>query len=358
MTSRRASGASIAFDIGGTWFRSGLVTPEGTLVRASREPAVSFRSRPDLSVPQLQQALVDYLVREYHRLAVEAPGGPPRQAAISMGAALDGRTGFLWNSGPLWGPECRPFELGAALEATAPGVRWTVVNDISAALLWHVARAGWPPGRTVLVTISTGIGSRTWDGERRRIPLDPVCGMQGEIGHLPITFRLGDAVLERACDCGGPNHLNAFCSGSALTALLPRFARQYAELLRGTPLAESAPESLGFTDLAASAQRAEPFARRVLEDLTRPLAEVLLHQFTLDPDVERVVLTGGVLHGLAPHYLDVLLAQLERLGLYQLSAREPGFFRTRLVTGQDDDQAGLLGAVLAASFQEEGGTRV
>lgn len=339
----------MAFDIGGTWFRSGLVGSEGRWVSVSRRPAVSFKSHPHLSVLRLQQALVDYLVGEVRRLGTKRRGGRPCLAGISMGAALDGRTGYLWSSGPLWGPESRPFDLAAALRTEAPEVHWVIVNDITAALMWHVTRSERLLEKTTLITVSSGIGCRSWDGRRRTIPLDPTCGLQGEIGHLPIPFLVGRKLVERTCDCGGPNHLNAFCSGSGISALLPLFAERLAEDYRGSSLADREPARLGFADLIGSARRQERFAHRVLELVTRPLAGLLLHQLTLEPEVDRIILTGGVVHGLAPYYMDSLLGNLERLGLYQISEREPRFFRQRLEVGQADDRSGLLGAALMAS---------
>lgn len=345
------TGDTPVFDIGGTWFRTGLLRAGGTLTDVTRVPALSFRNRPDLDAPALQAALVRHLVEEVRRLCGPPVAGRARHAGISMGAALDGRNGFVWNSGPLWGPTSRPFDLGAALAAADPGTRWVVVNDITAALLWHVARDTAGEGRTTLVTVSTGIGCRTWDARRRLIPLDPVCGLQGEIGHLPVAFRLGARLLDRDCDCGGPNHLNAFCSGVGIAALLPLLAREFAGDYAASPRASAAGEAPGLRELGESAGAGEPFARRALAAFTRPLAEMLLHLFTLDPENERVLVTGGVVHGLAPHYLDALLDQLEGIGLYQVSAREPEFFRRRLQAGQADDQAGLLGAGLAAGLE-------
>jgi threonine dehydrogenase-like Zn-dependent dehydrogenase/predicted NBD/HSP70 family sugar kinase len=343
----------IAFDIGGTWFRSGFFTPGGQLCEVTRTKAVNFKSYPELTVPQMQQALTDYLVGEVRRLSAQAPTRRPRRASISMGAALDGRTGYIWNSGPLWGPQSKPFDLAQALRAQAPDVHWLVVNDVTAALMWHVARASMPPAKATLITVSSGIGARTWDGHRRVIPLDPVSGTQGEIGHLSISFHVNERRVERSCDCGGPNHLNAFCSGSGIERLLPLFADAFSEDYQSSSLAGYEPSRLGFAELIGSAQREERFAARVLETVTLPLAEILLTMLTLDPEVDRIILTGGVVHSLAPHYMVSLLRNLERLGLYQISDREPRFFQERLYVGQSDDMAGLLGAALMMRMSVE-----
>lgn len=342
----------IVFDIGGTWFRSGLLTSEGRLVSVTRTPAVNFKTCPNLRVDELQQALVDYLVSETRRLSTENAGLRPGAVGISMGAALNAHTGYIWNSGPLWGPESKPFDLAAVLRAEEPATTWLVVNDITAALLWHVNNTPKVFTKTILITISSGIGCRMFDGRRQTVPVHPVFGIQGEIGHLPVTFRMGDRIIERNCDCGGPNHLNAFCSGSGIAAMLPVIANHYPDSYQLSVLGGQAPSELGFGALVEAVRQGDPFAMNVVDLVTLPLAEILLHQFTLDPEVDRVVLTGGVVHSLHPYYMESLMGHLERIGLYQVSSRDARFFRDRLEVGQSDDQAGLLGAALAVCGQE------
>jgi glucokinase len=267
-----------------------------------------------------------------------------------MGAALDGRNGMLWSSGPLWGPSTGPFDLAAALRQADDSFEWLVFNDITAALMWHVIRDDRSTTRTLLVTVSSGIGARLWDGVRRRIPLDPECGLQGEIGHLPISFMMDGKIIERDCDCGGKNHLNAFCSGSAIPSLLAAAVdRATPKLLSSSPLANEV--NPGFTELAAAVKSEDEFALSLVSHLTRPLADLLLCQLTFDPEIERIIITGGVVHGLGHNYFESVLAHLDRIGLYEVSARAPAFFRERLELGLADDSAGLMGAaIMAASY--------
>lgn len=346
----------IVFDIGGTWFRSGVLTPGNKLISATRRAAINFKNSPGLPITSLQQDLVDYITIETRRLRATLPGETISLATISVGAALNAHTGLILNSGPLWGPCSTPFDLLGALKNRDAGTQWAVVNDITAALL-HYASLYEHHGlsKLTLVTVSTGIGCRTYDARSNSVPVDRNQGLQGEIGHLPVSFRYKEQALELICDCGGPNHMNAFCSGRGIEAVIRELANKYP----GNPQATSL---LGAVQLAPEQQRLRPFAealahgstfaRGILESVTLPLANMLLALFTIDPEVERVILTGGVVNALRDTYIETLLHHLETTGLYQISLREPSFFRTRIRIGDPEDNAGLLGAAIAARLHE------
>jgi glucokinase len=349
-------GAAIVFDVGGTWFRSGVLTADGRLSHASRRPAINYRNTPHGSAWELQSALVDYLVAEYRRLRDELPPGD-LPVGVSVGACVDARTGLVLDSGPLWGPDCAPFDLLGTLREREPEAGWAVVNDITAALLAHVAEEGAEGlARQTLFTVSTGVGCRTYDAASRRVPVDPIYGVQGEIGHVPIDFRYDGRRIELRCDCGGPNHLNAFCSGRGVSALLPILAEEHtlrfacSALFR---LTDGVPGKLDFGYFVAAVREDDGFALSVLDAVTLPMARGVLHLLVFDPEVERVTLTGGVVRSLGRRYVDSLLGHLEGMGLYQVTDREPGYFRRLVRLTPLSDDAGLVGAAIAAR-QEAG----
>ncbi len=82
--------------------------------------------------------------------------------------------------------------------------------------------------------------------------------------------------------------------------------------------------------------------------MTAPLAEVLLVQACLNPEVEYTVLTGGVVDGLGDPYLDSLRGNLGRLGLYGISDRDPDYFAPRILRGRSDGLCALRGAGIHA----------
>ena len=341
----------IAFDIGGTWFRSALVTKNGELLEVDHQPSVNYLDYPDLSAAQLQEALVDYLVGTVARLR-SGSDRSFRLAAISLGAALNAHTGKIFTSGPLWGPECRPFDLLGALRRRDSTIEWGVVNDVTAALLRHVSLPAYQSrNRVALVTVSTGIAMRTYDAVTQDVPTDPVTGLQGEIGHIEVHVEFRGQPLKMTCDCGGENHLNAFSSGRGIRALLATLCSAYPEAFRESRLSGGAAgpgESPGPADLFAAAEAADPFALEILDAAIRPLATILFHAWTVDPLIDRWILTGGVVRRLGQLYVRRLQRQLGEMRLFGPGVLDHDFLSQRLVLGVDDDASGLLGAAIAA----------
>lgn len=343
---------TIVFDIGGTWFRSGIVTSEGELVNMSRQTAINYRNTIGLPPQQLQKALVDFLVREADRLSGSWPK-TLRSVSISVGAALNAHTGVILNSGPLWGPDCPTFDLLVALRERDANLDWYLVNDITAALLRNAyLDVNSAVHKLSLVTVSTGVGMRTFDAKEARVPVERMHGLQGEIGHIPINFKFRERLITMMCDCGGRNHLNAFCSGVGITNLLPHLAETYQRDFRLSRLSDAGgdPREVTFPRLIDAVRQGDGFAESVLDAVTLPLAKILIHLFTLDPEVERVVLTGGIVHSLKGNYLESLIKNLSDIGLYQISDRDPDYFIHRVRLGAGDDTSGLIGAAIAKNF--------
>ncbi|GIF12712.1 ROK family protein [Actinoplanes teichomyceticus] len=322
----------LCLDLGGTWFRAGILGADGRLRLVRKTPALSVRNHRE-PVAKLQQRLVDHIVTA--TLEADAACGVAT-VGISLGAALNGRTGEVFGSAPLWGPGRHPMPLTDLLARRLPDVRFGLLNDVTA--LAHAVRARWaatrPGRRAAAVTVSSGIAYRTIVLESGRIPLEPRYGLQGEIGHLPVDVEWRGSVLRGRCDCGGENHLSAFSSGRGLERLLATLpeARAFREL-PGQPVATFSRRVAG----------ADPAALEILDLFTRPLAKVLLYQATLDPEVGATVLFGGVVEALGAHYLESLVRNLEELGLYGISDRDPQYFRTRIHLGDDDGLAAMRG---------------
>lgn len=338
---------TVVFDIGGTWFRSGMYTAGTGLTNQSKTPAYNYKNTPHDSITQLQLKLVDYLtkqVRSFRSTRIDIKG-----ASISMGAALDDRTGEILNSGPLWGPNCEPFDLLGYLRKRMPEVDWLIINDVSAALLRHVNDSEYRKARRVnLITVSSGIACRTYDQKGQYIPLN-ADGIQGEIGHIPIHFSLFGEFITETCDCGGANHLNAFVSGRGITKILLRLSAfgtssiKDSELLnRLQGLSEMELNKTFFSMLNAS----NPDALKILDEVTFPIAEMIIRTLTIDAEVEKIIMTGGVVHAAEKHYIESLLRNLEKIGLYQVPSPAT-FFRKTVTLGVDDDNSGLLGAAIA-----------
>ncbi|MET9727539.1 ROK family protein [Streptomyces zaomyceticus] len=339
----------VVLDLGGTWFRAGVLRADDTVAVFRRDPAVGARTRPG-PVRALQDGIVDWLVgavdailREGATALAAGPGEPPGPplCAVSLGAAMNGTTGEVRGSAPLFGSATTSWWPAAELAARRPGFRWSVVNDVSALAYALLTDPAVPAhGRAAALTVSTGIAYRTIETATGRIPLDARHGLQGEIGHLPSRLDWEGVPLSARCDCGAPDHVAAHSSGSGIVGLL----RRLPGAAWGGP-AEPGSDDRGLTDaFGARVADGHPGALRLLDAVTRPLAEVLTTQATLDPEVTPTVLTGGVVDGLGDPYLHSLLRNLARTGLYGITDRDPDHFAGRIVRGRPDGLGALRGA--------------
>ncbi|MFJ5669286.1 ROK family protein [Micromonospora sp. LA-10] len=330
------------FDIGGTHVRWAQWSPQRGLGEVHRVPSPNFSRCADATVDELQAMLVRTITD-----AVPATG----VAGLSFGAALDHRTGTVYASAPLWGAHTRPFDLSAALRAARPGVRWHVVNDVTAALL-HLAST--PPAqglrKILLATISTGIACRTIDQRTGGIPVD-ICGLQGEIGHLPATVTIDGTPVDLRCDCGQLRHVAAFSSGPGIRRLGEILRQRRRGAWRASHLGRRLADGEAFEPaLAAALDAGDALATELLDAATKPVADVVRTALCLDPEIDLVALTGGVATSLHQRYRAALLAHLTREGLYLTSDREPGWVRDRVVVSEAN---GLVGAGLAALAAEK-----
>jgi 2-epi-5-epi-valiolone 7-kinase len=350
----------IAFDIGGTWFRSGLAIAKNELVSVTRRPAINYTNTAYREISDLQTALVDYLVVEANRLRSEHASQGTRLVGISMGACINAHSGRVLNSGPLWGVDCVPFDLLAALRTRAPHFDWVIINDITAALLRHKDEPTYADApRMTLITVSTGIGCRTYDARLHTVPVDPVHGVQGEIGHIPISFSYREQPIILTCDCGALNHVNAFCSGRGIASLIPLLSAKYTDDFHNSLLSELSqglPGRVSVEDLVIAVHNLDSFALSILDAVTFPLAHIIVNLLTIDPEVEYVLFVGGVVNSFGSQYLESLLHRLDSIGLYQVTLYDPEFFKRRIRFGFLDDSSGLIGAALAArAYGAEGG---
>jgi 3-dehydroquinate synthetase/predicted NBD/HSP70 family sugar kinase len=323
------------FDVGGTSVRSAVLDADDRLRSPRAQPAPSrfalAGERAGERTETFCELLVDLLGREARRLALRHQ---VRSAGVSLGAAIDHRTGLVLGSGPLWGPGANlQFDMAAALAQAVPELRWLVVNDLTANA---VALAARPENRHLkrlaAVVVGTGLGMRTIEVRTGRVATGADSGLQGEIGHLPATFSLDGREILLSCDCGAPGHLSAYASGRGLNRLLRLLADE------GEPcLAADAPLMDQFKGGLA---RGEPRARQLLDAITRPLALALLQVMTIDAEVDRIFLSGGVPFAFGERYLASLIAQMDAIGLYG----RVGSLTDRVSIVERDSEIGLRGA--------------
>ncbi|GAB1691165.1 ROK family protein [Krasilnikovia sp. M28-CT-15] len=340
----RMSGADertvTVFDIGGTYLRWAQWSPVNGLGAVGRTASPSRARFGWTGVDELRSMLIN-------DITARVPAGAT--AGVSLGAALDHRTGTVYASAPLWGPHATPFDMLGALQAARPDVRWQVVNDVTAALR-HLASSerGHGVNKLLLATISTGIACRTIDLRTGTIPVDG-SGLQGEIGHLPTIVLIDEAPVRLRCDCGQMGHVAAYSSGPGMRRLAEvlriRRGRAWEASAIGVRLAGGAAFE---TALQAALDAGDAVATELLDAATGPVADIVRTAFCLDPDVDLVALTGGVGVGLGARYRESLLRHLSRAGLYLTSERDPAWMPDRILVCAEGDADGLVGAGLAA----------
>lgn len=348
------------FDVGGTHIRRATWQRRGGLGARTSRPSPSFKRFPAATVAELQ----DMMVRE---LCEGVPHTPDPVVGISLGAALDHRSGLVYASAPLWGEHNEPYDLRAALTARRSDVRWHIVNDVTAALLHAAAATDRGRHRKVLLaTISSGIACRVIDQRQRRIPVDG-CGLQGEIGHLPVHAELAGQPVELACDCGRTGHLAAYASGPGIARLAEALARREPTRWAASRLGRLTAGGTAFEAALRQAlderdggdgqdgrstedgrSREDDPAVELLDAATAPVAAVLRTALCLDPELDEVVLTGGVVHGLGHHYRRALMGHLTREGLYLTSERTPDWLERRITVTAPGEADSLAGAGIAA----------
>jgi len=224
----------LAADLGGTWMRAALVSPEGALVEKARRPTAG-------SSPEDFVELLAGLLR--------GSGAPVERAVVGLPGRVDYATGTLDFAPNL--PGTWLSALTAERLAGDLGLPVSLANDADLAA---VGEAGFGAGRgapdMVFVTLSTGVGGGVTCGGRllhgRRSLAEVghiVLDLQAEARGEPCTFEdlaSGTALLRMAAAAGvpgdGPAIVRAALAGE------PAAAAVWERVVRAT--------TVGFRNLA------------------------------------------------------------------------------------------------------------
>ena len=341
----------IVFDIGGTWFRWGIHARAKGLIEAHRSPAINYLTNPTAKPQELQSALVNFILERVDQIHAGRHSAP-NTVSISLGAPINAHDMTVFGSGPLWGPTALPIDLSTQLRQARSEVEWFVVNDVTAMLAPYMEEA-IDCNKTMLITVSSGIGSRLYDHRAHRIPYDSVYGIQGEIGHLACAFELDGLSIRRQCECGGWNHMNAFSSGRGIASILqslPAMSSTYSSMFVDSPAAwQETKDEYRLNEFMQALEHDNPAALKLLQAFVTPLSRALATALSMDPDIDRIIMTGGVVQGLGQHYRKALKEVFVREGLYQITPRDPQYLDRRLIWAEADDFSGLKGAGIYAT---------
>ena len=344
-------GEVITFDIGGTSFRSALLTRQGRLTGVQRIPSINCRSMPGRSAADIVDEIAAYIaktVNSFWHSPVLAGRHPA--IAISLGAALNAHTGQILGSGPILGEDSTSCDLDRAIRLHLPEVSITIVNDVTASLIAHSQLPSFRNARRLaLITVSTGIASRVLNCSVPHVPVDPVLGTQGEIGHHRVAFSPEGRSLSLKCDCGGVDHLNAFASGNGIKRVLERAREIFPEEFCTSDLNKrDLASDISLDVLADGLANGDNLSKKLLKAITVPIAEAIKWHFILDPEIDKLILTGGVCFFLREFYLSSVLENLSAFEFYPLTSDGESFWADRVIMGPISDDAGLIGAAYVA----------
>ena len=193
-------GPVLAIDLGATWTRAAVVSPDGELV------ARSAARTPSDGAPGLLADAVVQVAEQALAAATAAESDPIAAVGVAAVGPLDSRSGVII-APPNLGSGYRGLDLATPLRRRF-GVPVFVERDTNVAALGeHAYGAARGVDDFIYLTVSTGLGGAIFS--RGRL-LTGASGVAGELGHVPVLL---DGPI---CGCGGAGHLEALCSGTAI----------------------------------------------------------------------------------------------------------------------------------------------
>jgi glucokinase len=336
-------GPVLAIDLGATWTRAAVVSPDGEL--AARGAA---RTPFDGPSGRLADAIL-HVAEQALKAAAAAEGDPIAAVGVAAVGPLDPRSGVIV-APPNLGNGYRGLDLATPLRRRF-GVPVFVERDtMVAALGEHAYGAAQGVDDFIYLTVSTGLGGAIFS--RGRL-LTGASGVAGELGHVPVLL---DGPI---CGCGGVGHLEALCSGTAIaragreagiTARRDADAAMSASAaLRGSAdaAASTDPRALSAADVAAAErngdERAAAIMRRAREAFAAGVVGIVN---AFNP---RMIVVGG---GIARAEGERLLGPAREA--IAASALAPAAAVVELTPAALGDDVGLIGCVPLTADRKEG----
>jgi C7-cyclitol 7-kinase len=332
---------ALVFDLGGTHLRCACLTGEGKFANFTQERVRSFHDGLSSSAiwNELLDKIVSYvtssqpLVERDAPLAFSFPGPLREDGSIVNAPTVSGLDGHVPN-------------IRAEL-ARRTGRDVYLLNDVSAAALYLARQSPWD--RFMVITISSGIGSKVCFRSSGNLVLFDKGPYAGEIGHLTVD----ESEMAPTCDCGGKGHLGAIASGRGIELLARRWAiansSAFSSSLCHRKFGATAETLSNERDIVPSIRERDAWALNVLEQACRPLAKVL-NTVILAVGLQGIFVIGGFASSVGPIYGEVL-TRLLQLG----SDYSPLVFSPQMVKLIElDEQACLHGAAEYALLLHKG----
>ena len=339
----KRSMAAVVVDLGGTYLRCGVTSAKHEIqgVRRIRVPNFLDGGTPEATWDAVVAEIAGYAAAAGTLIAPDDPivfafPGPIRDRSAILAAPT------------VVGREASIPDIAADLCART-GRRVVLLNDVSAAA-WYLSER-FEVNRFMVVTVSSGIGSKIFDRKHPACVLDDVA-YGGEIGHAQVD-RSPSALV---CDCGGRGHLGAIASGRGTERLARRDARdapaRFAASSVASTFGATAETLTNESHLVPAARDGDPWALAIIREAAAPLATVIsavVHAAGL----EKVIIIGGFAVALGPVYLECLQA-----GLRALDGPGPASVAVDqlVVLGDADSDTCLRGAAVFADRTRASGS--
>ncbi|MFJ5955667.1 ROK family protein [Paenarthrobacter sp. NPDC092416] len=298
-----AEAAVLAFDVGGTDIKAGLVDAAGQVLGMRRVPTPLDAARP-------AEAILDRLAELAGELAAEFPDIPARAAGVIVPGIVDSIAGIgIYSANLGW----RNFPFTAEAEKRF-GVPVAFNHDVrSAAAVEHQFGGSKDFDDVVVMVVGTGIAAAVFSGGEAVT----AGGFAGELGHALVPDP------DAGQGSNGATILEAVGSAGAI-------AKRYS--------AKSGTAVDGARDVLARATSGDELAARIWADAVDALAFTICQCVNII-GTEAVVIGGGLAEA-GDDLLEPLRARVNGILDFQ---RRPLIMQAQL--GQD---AGLLGAALNA----------
>jgi len=299
----------LVIDIGGTYFRYALYSPENnSLSSVQRELIPNFTNTPYVKIEELQKKLITKIVQ----LVVQTKKNIPTlsRVGISFPSAITPK-GVTYLVPTLWGREGGNFPILQILSHEIPEISWLVENDITAATERYVAHyAKKNIDYLGVFTISSGVGNKIYD-MRRKILLLNNMGFGGEIGHATLDF----SDTAPLCDCGAKGHLGALASGRAIERTIREYSLKHPQEYEMSGLSKLSVQAQNITSthIVQAINQGDSYCLHLLDNATRYLA-VVFSIFYHGIGVDKFVIIGGFANACGLMFQKSIVKNMQKIG--------------------------------------------
>ncbi len=327
---------AFVFDLGGTFIRCGVLSSfKGVLHQRKSKISDIFNSQnTELVWRDIEGYFCEYINHHSQVLSLNAP------IVIAFPGPVVNQKKLL--QAPTINKNSEPVPNLANRLQHRTGRNVYFINDLSAAA-WYFSRQT-TFRRFMVVTISSGIGSKIFDRDNAIGVLDNV-PYAGEIGHLTVDH----SINAPKCDCGKLGHLGAIASGRGIE----RAARQlaidnptaFSYSLCVQQFSASAKTLNNEDHILPSALLGDNWSLDIVRRSTAPLAQTIATIF-LASGLEKIIIIGGFATNLGSIYLNIIREEFLKFMNYEVL---PNALSEMIVLGELTEDACLLGA---ATFAE------